>query len=405
MFGQMMTWSLTIPKILEYAATYHADTEIVTRTVEGPIHRYGYAEAAKRTRKLANALQRLGVAEGEILGTVAWNTYRHFEIYYAVSGIGAVCHTINPRLFPEQIAYIVNHAEDKYPVRRFDLRAVARQAGAASEKREGLCDHDRSRPYARRDHAAERHLLRRPDRRRARHDRLADSRRRDGIQSLLHIGHHRQSARRALQPPFDGAAFLRRVPRSGKRLGDHVVLPVVPMFHVNAWGVPYWTPMSGAKLVFPGAGMDGASLQALMSDEGVTLALGVPTVWLNLLNTWMPTARISIGQERRHRRLGVPAVDDRILRKTRHPCDSCLGHDRDEPARTVNAPKAKHLKFTHDQKMRFALNQGRPIFGVEIKIVDADGKALLGMAPPSVIEGARPLGLRQLFQARDRGYP
>src|SRR5579871_1630195 len=113
MLGQMMNWSLTIPKIIEFAATYHADTEIVSRTVEGPIHRYGFADCAKRVRKLANALRRLGVKEGDVLGTIAWNGYRHIEIYYGVPGIGAVCHTINPRLFPEQIIYIANHAEDK----------------------------------------------------------------------------------------------------------------------------------------------------------------------------------------------------------------------------------------------------------------------------------------------------
>lgn len=114
MRGQMMTLPLTIPSILDFATKYHGDTEIVSRTVEGPIHRYGYADAARRTRQLAKALRALGVNEGDIVGTLAWNGYRHFELSYAVPSVGAVCHTINPRLFPAQIAYIINHADDRH---------------------------------------------------------------------------------------------------------------------------------------------------------------------------------------------------------------------------------------------------------------------------------------------------
>ncbi len=283
MLGQMMNWSLTIPKILEYAATYHPDTEIVTRTVEGPIHRYGYADAAKRTRQLANALRRLGIAQGDILGTIAWNTYRHLEIYYAVSGIGAVCHTINPRLFPEQIAYIVNHAEDRYlfvdltfmplveklaphlkGVKGYIVMTDRAHMPAATTLPNALCYEELIAP--------ESTELDWPD--------LPEETASSLCYTSATTGNPRgvlYSHRSTVLHSFGACVGLEIKATS-------VILPVVPMFHVNAWGVPYSSPMAGAKLVFPGPGMDGASLQSLMAEEQVNQSLGVPTVWLNLLN-------------------------------------------------------------------------------------------------------------------------
>jgi fatty-acyl-CoA synthase len=377
MFGQMMTWSLTIPRILEYAATYHADTEIVSRSVEGPIHRYTYAEAGKRTRKLANALLKLGVGEGDILGTVAWNTYRHFEIYFGVSGIGAVCHTINPRLFPEQIAYIVNHAEDKYlfvdltfvplleklaahlkGVKGYVIMTDRAHMPASTTLPNAMCYEDLI--------ANEPDTIDWPD--------LDEETASSLCYTSATTGNPRgvlYSHRSTVLHSFGACLSL----ESGSPLT--VVLPVVPMFHVNAWGVPYWAPMAGAKIVFPGAGMDGASLQSLMSDEKVTLALGVPTVWLNLLNYMdanhkdLPTVKnVVIGGS------ACPQSMIEAFEKRGIHVIHAWGMTEMSPLGTVNSPKTRHLGFTHEQKMTFALKQGRPIFGVDIKIVGADGKAL-----------------------------
>ncbi|HEY1722772.1 MAG TPA: long-chain-fatty-acid--CoA ligase [Magnetospirillaceae bacterium] len=377
MFGQMMSWSLTIPKMLEYAAAYHADTEIVTRTVEGPIHRYGYGDAAKRTRKLANALKRLGVAEGDILGTVAWNTYRHFEIYYAVSGIGAICHTINPRLFPEQIAYIANHAEDKYlfvdltfvplldklaphlkGVKGYVIMTDRAHMPASTTLPNAICYEELI--------ADEPDTIDWPDI----DERLASSL----CYTSATTGNPRgvlYSHRSTVLHSFGACLGL----ESGS--ATNVVLPVVPMFHVNAWGVPYWAPMVGCKLVFPGPGMDGASLQSLMNDEGVQLALGVPTVWLNLLNyldandKQLTTLKNTVIGGSACPQSMIEAFDKRGVHVVH-----AWGMTEMSPLGTVNSPKVKHLGQTHAQKMAFSLKQGRPIFGVEIKIVDAENKPL-----------------------------
>ena len=377
MFGQMMSWSLTIPKLLEYAAAYHADTEIVTRTVEGPIHRYGYGDATKRTRKLANALKRLGVAQGDILGTVAWNTYRHFEIYYAVSGIGAVCHTINPRLFPEQIAYIVNHAEDKYlfvdltfvplldklaqhlkGVKGYVIMTDRAHMPASTTLPNVICYEELI--------ANEPDTIAWPD--------LDEQTASSLCYTSATTGNPRgvlYSHRSTVLHSFGACLGL----ESGA--ATTVVLPVVPMFHVNAWGVPYWAPMVGAKLVFPGPGMDGASLQSLMSDENVGLALGVPTVWLNLLNYLDANGKdiksvknVVIGGSACPQSM-IEAFDRRGIHVVH-----AWGMTEMSPLGTVNSPKLKHVSMSHDEKIAFSLNQGRPIFGVDIKIVDGENKPL-----------------------------
>jgi acyl-CoA synthetase (AMP-forming)/AMP-acid ligase II len=376
MLGQMMTWSLTIPKILEYAATYHPDTEIVTRTVEGPIHRYGYADAAKRTRQLANALKRLGVAQGDILGTIAWNTYRHLEIYYAVSGIGAVCHTINPRLFPEQIAYIVNHAEDKYlfvdltfvplveklaahlkGVKGYILMTDRAHMPAATTLSNAICYDELIAP--------ESTELDWPD--------LPEETASSLCYTSATTGNPRgvlYSHRSTVLHSFGACVGLEIKATS-------VILPVVPMFHVNAWGVPYSSPMAGAKLVFPGPGMDGASLQSLMTEEKVNQALGVPTVWLNLLNyldangkTIPSLASVVIGGS------ACPQSMIEAFEKRGTNVVHAWGMTEMSPLGTVNMPKAKHASLGHDERLRLGLTQGRPVFGVDVKIVDAAGKTL-----------------------------
>src|SRR5438067_10151215 len=277
MHGLMSERPLLISAILKHAAIYHPETEIVSRTIEGAIHRYTYDEAERRSKKLARALQRMGIGRSDRVGTLAWNTFRHFELYYAISGIGAVCHTINPRLFDDQIVYIVNHARDRLlfvdasfiplierlkPQLPVDCRIVLLDEAPA--------------PFP---------VL-------APYDALVDAE--DGdfawpefdeytAASLCYTsgttGHpkgvlysHRSTVIHAL-----GASLPHAIPMTAQ----DVVCPIVPLFHACGWGTAYTAPMNGAKLVYPGARLDGASLCELFNAEGVTLSLGVPTVWLS----------------------------------------------------------------------------------------------------------------------------
>ncbi|MEO1369773.1 MAG: AMP-binding protein, partial [Acidobacteriota bacterium] len=280
----MMNSPLLISDLLEYAAIYHADTEIVTRTVEGPIHRYDWSGAQARSKQLAQALARLGVEPGDRIATVAWNTHRHLEVYYAVSGSGAVCHTINPRLHPEQLIYIANHAADKVvfldatfvPL----LEAVAPKLGSVEHwvimtDREhmpetslpgALCfeelveaeDGDYAWPHFEEDTAS---------------SLCYTSGTTGNPKGVLYS--HRSTVLHAF-----GACLVDTLAMSAR----DTVLPIVPMFHANAWGVPYSAALVGAKVVMPGPRLDGASVFELLRDEAVTMTAGVPTVWLMLLD-------------------------------------------------------------------------------------------------------------------------
>ena len=211
MHGLMQEIPLMISSLIRYAAEYHGDRQVVSRTVEGPIHRYGYAECERRARRVANLMARLGIGHGDRVGTLAWNGYRHLELFYGVSGMGAVLHTVNPRLFTEQIVYIINHAEDR--VLFVDLTFVELVERIADqlttvEQVVVMTDED---AHAR-DFAPQRLVLRNPARGRERGLRVADLRRARRVLALLHLGHDGQSQGRALQPPLDPAARHGRLP-------------------------------------------------------------------------------------------------------------------------------------------------------------------------------------------------
>ena len=197
MHGLMMDRPLLIQSLIRYAARYHAETEIVSRTTEGPLHRYTYADAEPRAKQLAKALMRLGIGFGDRVATIAWNNHRHFEPYYAISGIGAVCHTINPRLFADQLAYIVNHAQDKVLLVDLTFVPLAEKMAASWPARQALCRDDRPGAYAG-DEPPQRALLRGPRRRRDPRARVAGVRREHRVLALLHLRHDRQSQGRAL---------------------------------------------------------------------------------------------------------------------------------------------------------------------------------------------------------------
>ncbi|HKU99780.1 MAG TPA: 3-(methylthio)propionyl-CoA ligase [Vineibacter sp.] len=379
MLGLMQDRPLLISQLIDFAADYHGDTEIVSRTVEGPIHRYTYKDAHRRAKQVAEALTELGIRQGDRIGTLAWNGYRHFELYYGISGMGAVCHTINPRLFPEQIAYIVNHAEDQLLFVDLNILPLIQSlAPQLKTVRHIVAMTDRAHLPADLNIpnllVYEELIAGRPgtfawpqfDERTA-SSLCYTSGTTGNPKGVLY--HHRSTILHAYASALpDGIGISAR----------DAVLPVVPMFHVNAWGLPYSGCLSGAKLVFPGAALDGPSLYELFEAEGVTITAGVPTVWLLLLqhlqskNLKLSTLRKSV--------IGgsacPPAMIETFKRDYGVDVLHAWGMTEMSPLGTVNTPKTKHQKLPKEEQDAVRAKQGRILFGVEMKIVDDSGKAL-----------------------------
>src|SRR5712691_4265455 len=377
MHGLMMDMPLLISGLITHADRHHGDTEIVSKTVDGSVHRYTYRDAHARARKLANALQRLGVQPGERIATLAWNSYRHFEIYYAVAGSGAVIHTINPRLFPDQITYIANHAEDKYVFFDLSFAPLLEKLAPLLKTVKGyvaMCARD-ALPASIRDLYCYEDLL---------------EKEKDDFQ----------------WPSFDertaaclcytsgttgnpkGAVYSHRstmIHAYGAALPDalnlsarDVVLPVVPMFHVNAWSLPYSCAMVGAKMVFPGPHLDGKSLHHLFETESVTFSAGVPTVWLGLLNH-MKEQKLKFSTLKRTV-IGGSACPPAMLRALQDDYGvevlHAWGMTEMSPLGTVTTFKAKHADWAKERRCALQNKQGRAIFGVDMRIVGEDGREL-----------------------------
>jgi fatty-acyl-CoA synthase len=375
----MMNMPLMISSLIRHADRCHGDTEIMSRLTEGGIHRYTYAQAHKRACQLANALLALGVRQGERIGTLAWNNHRHFELYFGVSGIGAVCHTINPRLFPEQIAYIINHAEDIYLFIETNFVPLLEKLAPQCQAVKGyvLMTDKAHMPQ----HTTLPNVLCYEDLINAHSDDLQWPQFDENTASSLCytsgttgnpkgvLYSHRSTVLHAM------AAAL---PDSVNMSARDTILPVVPMFHVNAWGVPYAAPLVGAKLVFPGPGLDGASLYQLFEQEQVTLSLGVPTVWLGVLQyvehnglKFSSLRRITVGGSACPPAM-IRTFDEQYGVTVLH----AWGMTEMSPLGTVNTFKAKHTAWSEEDKLALQAKQGRPLYGVELKIVDADGKDL-----------------------------
>lgn len=376
--GLMMDAPLLISSIITHADKFHPDTEIVTRTVEGPIHRYTYHDAHSRARQLAKVLYKLGIKSGDRVGTLAWNTARHFEVYYATSGIGAICHTINPRLFPEQIEYIINHAEDN--VLFFDT-TFAPIVAAIAEK----CKHIKHFIALTQEFGAPEmkipnlhfyeNLVRTED-----NDLAWPTLDERTASSLCYTSGTTGNPKGVLYSHRSTVlhAYGSALPDSLSLSAHDCILPVVPMFHVNAWGIPYAAPMTGAKLVFPGAKLDGASLSDLYETEGVTGTSGVPTIWLGLLNHWKANnikpktlKKVVIGGS-----AAPKAMIESFEKDFGCHVIHAWGMTELSPLGTVNSPKFKHKEFNIDQKVALQSKQGRPVFGIDLRIVNDEGQVL-----------------------------
>jgi 3-(methylthio)propionyl---CoA ligase len=379
MLGLTQDQPLLISSLIEFAGRHHHDAEIVSRRVEGDMHRCTYREAAARSRQVGAALDRLGLAFSDRVATLAWNGHRHYELYFGIAGSGRVVHTLNPRLAPDQVVWIANHAEDR--VIAFDLsflpiiKAVWRQCTTV-EHWIGLCDAD-ALP--------------------------ADC----GIDGLLSyeawIGTERSDC---VWPVFDenSAAILcytsgttgnpKGVLYSHRSIVLHAwaaampdalslsardcILPVVPMFHVNAWGIPFAAAMTGAKLVFPGPALDGKSVYELLESERVTMAAGVPTVWLMLLNH-VSQNNLKFTTMRRTA-IGGSACAPAMIKAFRDDYDVTVLHawgmTETSPIATVCTLKKAQMALDPDAQLAIMAKQGRAVYGVELRIVDPEGQEL-----------------------------
>jgi fatty-acyl-CoA synthase len=379
MKGLMMDTPLLVSAIAEHAAKFHGDREIVSVTADNPRHRYTVGEAVTRARQLANALGKLGLQQGDRVATLAWNDYRHLEIYYGISGAGYVCHTINPRLFAEQQVFIINHAEDRFIF--LDVMFVPLLEALADKlpNVEGfiiLTDAahmpETSLPNV---FCYETLIASEPET----FDWPALDER--SASALCYTSGTTGDPKGVL---YDHRSTVLHAYASiapdvmGLSSGD-VVLPVVPLFHVNAWGIPYSVLMAGAKLVFPGPKMgDGEALYELMDSEDVTMALGVPTVWLALLQ-YTEKAGKRLDKLRRSI-VGGAAVPRAMIEAFRDKHDVELrqgwGMTEMSPVGAVNSIKAGLEGLTPDEKLDLATKAGRGVFGCELRIVDGEGQEL-----------------------------
>ena len=384
MRGLIMNQPLLISSLICHADWVSGDREIVTRSVEGPMHRYNYHDAHTRSRQLANALINLGVKLGDRIATLAWNTYRHFECYYAISGIGAITHTLNPRLAADQLTYIINHAENSYIFVDADLLPLIELVVNLIPSIKGIVvmTDNLNMPESKIDN-----LLCYEDLIENNSDDLEwpvfDE---NTASSLCYTSGTTGNPKGALFSHRSTIihAYASALPDVLQLSEKEVVLPVVPMFHVNAWGIPYGATMTGAKLVFPGPNLDGESIHQLLVNESVTFAAGVPTVWLGLLNYWkenntsVPTLKRTI--------CGGTAVPQSMIESFQEEFGIELRHawgmTEMSPLGTVSVIKPSHMNSDKATRYRIQIKQGRPVFGVEMKIVDDqenelphDGKA------------------------------
>jgi fatty-acyl-CoA synthase len=374
----MMDRPLTLPSILEYAAQYHPHRQVVDRMVEGPIHRYGYAEALARTKRMANALVAMGVKPGDRVATLAWSTHRHFELYFAVTGVGAILHTINPRLHDDQVVWVANHAEDAFLF--FDITfagQVAQLKAAMPTVKTVVAMTDRAHMPADAPKDAlvyEELIAANPpefdwpelDERQA--SGLCYTSGTTGNPKGVLYGHRStvlHAMALALPDAFDFSA-------------RDVVMPCAQMYHANAWCTPYAAPLVGATLVLPGRLLDGPSVAELIEAEGVTFLLGVPTIWVGVADHLEQQGKkltsvrtIAIGGSAPTTAL-IQRIEERLGGQVRQ----IWGMTETSPLGVINTALPEHAGESVDAAAHRKLKQGRGLWGVDLRIVGEDGAEL-----------------------------
>ena len=381
MLGLMQDKPLQIATILQHAALYNRDIEVVTRAVEGGIHRSTYGEVADRSGQLAHALEVLGIQQGDCISTLAWNTYRHLELYFAVPAMGAVLNTVNPRLFPEQLSYILDHSDAR--VLFLDLTFVPLVEKLAAhfprvEKYVIMTDRAHMPDSSLDNVLCYEDIIAGHDTSYAWPD-LNENTAAGLCYTSGTTGHPKgvlYSHRSTILHSFCICT------KDSLGIGNSdTVMPIVPMFHVNAWGIPYAAAMAGSKIVFPGAEMTGENFYNLLKSEECTTALGVPTIWLALLqyvkslapqdHSKLPIESFIIGGSAAARSL-IEDLESTFGATVLH----AWGMTETSPLGSVNRPLKKHTGLTADEKLAIKVKQGRPPFGVEMKIVDDEDREL-----------------------------
>ncbi len=379
MLGQMQSQPLLISSLIVHAERHHPTGEIVSRRVEGDIHRTHWAEIARRSRQVANALDSLHLAFGDRVATLAWNGYRHLELYFGVSGTGRVLHTLNPRLHPEQLAWIINHADDRAIC--FDMtfapliQAVAKHCPGVKHWI-ALCDADKLPADSGIPGLLSYEAW------------IADSRDtyiwpdldENTASSMCYTSGTTGNPKAALYSHRSTIlhAYSGALPDSLNLSARDTVLPVVPMFHVNAWGIPYSAAATGCKLVFPGPAMDGKSIYELLESEKVTMAAGVPTVWQMLL-AHMQAGGLKFSTMKRTV-IGGSACPPAMIRAFNEQYGVTVLHawgmTEMSPLGTVCTLKNEQLALSPEEQTNILLKQGRAVYGVDMKIVDEEGREL-----------------------------
>ena len=382
MLGLMQQQPLLISSLLKHAARHHAEAEVISATHQGETYYTNWANTERGARRLVRVLQALGVKPYDRVGTLAWNDYRHLEIYYATSGMQAICHTINPRLASDDIAYIINHAGDSVlfvdpgfapligniAAKLTDtVRAVVLMTDAASITALDL-------PAGMQLHCYDTLIAAADD------DYAWPSFDENTASALCYTSgttgrpkgvlySHRSTVLHAYAIALPDVLSLRSTTR---------ILPVVPMFHVNAWGIPYATALTGAALILPGRHLDGASLARLFNQERVTMSCGVPTVWLGLLQHLRASGEKLATVKRIM--TGGSAAPPLLIEAFRDECGIAIEHGWGmtelSPVGTYNAAKPAQADLSGDAAVRHMLKQGRILAGIDMKIVDGNGNEL-----------------------------
>ena len=373
MNGDMQRWTPNVASIIEHAKEFHPNKEVISRMVSGDIHRTNYDEVCIRSRKLASALERDGYKKGDVIATLALNTYRHLEMYYGISGMGAICHTLNFRLHPEQAVYIINHADDKIifcEVPFIPILEGLKDQLPCVEKYIILCDASDMPETALNNAISYEEYISSGD-----EDYEWPAMDDDAACGLCYTSGTTGNPKGVLYSHKSNILHA-QASLVGMPIGpDESILMVVPLFHVLAWGIPYYGPMHGSKLVMPGMQMEGEPLYDLIEKEKVTLAFGVPTIWMGLLAYCRDNNKILTSVK--NTIIGGSALSLPTLQEFDEVHDvnviHAWGMTEMSPLGIINVPTSEMENMSKEEKYAIQLKQGKPIYGVELKVVDDAG--------------------------------